>query len=90
MESAASGILAGINAVRMMNGQAPLVFPRETMTGALSQYISNKDVRDFQPMGANFGILPPFEEKIRDKKQRYEALAKRGIDLLAEVVKVCE
>jgi len=90
MESAASGILAGINAVRMMNGQAPLVFPRETMTGALSQYISSKDVRDFQPMGANFGILPPFEEKIRDKKQRYEALAKRGIDLLAEVVKVCE
>lgn len=87
MESASSGILAGINAAKRMNGQKSLVLPKESMIGALSAYISSENVRDFQPMGANFGILPPLEEKIRDKKQRYEALAKRGIDMVAEVTK---
>ncbi len=87
MESAASGILAGINAAKKINRKEPFIMPKETMLGALSAYISSEDVRDFQPMGANFGILPPLEENIRDKKQRYEALAKRGLNMVAEGIK---
>lgn len=80
MESASAGILAGLNMVRRLKGEEPLKLPDFTMLGALSQYISNESVTDFQPMGANFGILPPLEEKIRDKKLRYEALAQRSLD----------
>ena len=59
MESAASGIMAGINAVRRAEGEEPLVLSEYNMIGALSQYISDESVTNFQPMGANFGILPP-------------------------------
>ena len=71
MESAASGIMAGINAYRYLTGKPEVVLPPETMIGALSRYISDKSVTDFQPMGASFGLLPPLEEMIRDKKTRY-------------------
>ena len=87
MESAASGILAGKNAVRLARGEALLELPKTTMLGALSAYISDETVKDFQPMGANFGILPPIEPQIRDKKQRYAALAQRA---LADLEKVME
>ena len=80
MESAQSGIMAGINAARMINGEEPLILPKETMMGALSQYISDESVENFQPMGANFGVLPPIEPHIRDKKERYAALAQRSLD----------
>ena len=80
MESASAGIIAGLNMARRLKGKEPLKLPDITMLGALSGYISNENVVDFQPMGANFGILPPLEEKIRDKKLRYEALAKRSLD----------
>ncbi|MBQ1663626.1 MAG: FAD-dependent oxidoreductase, partial [Clostridia bacterium] len=80
MESAMSGILAGVNAARALNGEAPLVLPPETMMGALSRYIADPAIKEFQPMGANFGVLPPLEEKIRDKKLRYEKLAERSLD----------
>ena len=74
MESAGSGVLAGLNAARRLRGQDPLVLPRETMLGALAGYISDPSVKNFQPMGANFGVLPPlwsraaikpFPERIR-------------------------
>lgn len=84
MESAASGIMAGMNAVRRLRGKSTLVLPRETMIGALSRYISEGGQNEFQPMGANFGILPALEEHIRDKKIRYEALANRSIKILRE------
>lgn len=84
MESAASGILAGINMAKRILGEKPLELPDFTMMGALSKYISNESVADFQPMGANFGILPPLDEKIRDKKLRYEALAQRSLDFFKE------
>lgn len=87
MESAASGILAGKNAVRLARGEALLELPKTTMLGALSAYISDETVKEFQPMGANFGILPPIEPKIKDKKQRYAALAQRA---LADLEKVME
>ena len=82
MESAASGIMAGINAVRRAEGEEPLVLSEYNMIGALSQYISDESVTNFQPMGANFGILPPIEPKIRDKRERYTALANRALEQL--------
>lgn len=84
MESASSGILAGINAVAYLRGKAPLVLPETTMMGALSHYIAEYSGKDFQPMGANFGVLPSLPEKIRDKRERYMALSQRALtDLTA-------
>ena len=79
MESAASGIVAGINAAARITGDEPLILPEFTMIGALLGYITGTDSENFQPMGANFGILPPLGEKIRDKKERYAALSNRAI-----------
>lgn len=78
MESAAAGILAGLNASRRLKGAQTVLLPETTMMGALSRYISDESVRDFQPMGANFGVLPPLSEKIRDKALRYTAIADRA------------
>ena len=87
MESAASGIIAGINAARKIKGEEPFVLPAETMIGALCDYVSCGDsIHDFQPMGANFGILPSLETHIRDKKLRYEALAQRGLEALKNII----
>ena len=85
MESAAAGILAGINACRMVRGQEPLVLPRDTMMGALAAHVSTPNA-DYQPMGANFGILPTLETHIRDKKMRYAALAQRALESLDRVM----
>lgn len=87
MESASSGLLAGLNAVRKANDEPPLLLGENTMLGALTDYISDPSVKNFQPMGANFGILPPIEPKIRDKKERYAALSKRALDELEKVIK---
>ena len=87
MESASSGLLAGLNAVRKANGEPPLLLGENTMLGALTDYISDPSVKNFQPMGANFGILPPIEPKIRDKKERYAALSKCALDELEKVIK---
>ena len=87
MESAASGIIAGINAVAKLVGKKPLILPRFSMIGALLQYITDKDVENFQPMGANFGILPSLDEKIRDKKARYTALSFRSLNWFDENIK---
>ncbi|HIU31349.1 MAG TPA: methylenetetrahydrofolate--tRNA-(uracil(54)-C(5))-methyltransferase (FADH(2)-oxidizing) TrmFO [Candidatus Caccousia avistercoris] len=84
MESAASGIMAGKNAVRRLRGQPPLVLPRETMIGALSRYAAEGGEGGFQPMGANFGIVPPLGMRIKDKRDRYAAFAARGLETLAE------
>ncbi len=84
MESASSGMMAGINAVRHIQNALPVILPKETMTGSLAHYISDETVTDFQPMGANLGILPPLQEKIRDKKQRAAAYAERALEILKE------
>lgn len=86
MESASSGIIAGINAVRLAEGKESIKLSDVTMIGALSSYISDETVKNFQPMGANFGILPPIEPKIRDKRERYAALAERALNSLQEVI----
>lgn len=79
MESAASGIVAAKNLARRLRGRPPLQLPPDTMTGALAAYISDESVREFQPMGANMGLLPPLEERIRDKRQRYLSVAERAL-----------
>lgn len=85
MESGASGLIAGINAVRKLNGLESLILPRETMTGSLSRYISDDSLNDFQPMGANMGILPPLENNVRDKKERAKEYALRSINIMQKM-----
>ena len=89
MESAASGLMAGLNLARRLRGEDTVILPEDTMIGALSRYISDGTVKNFQPMGANFGVLPPLSEKIRDKQQRYGALADRAMKSLEKAV-LCE
>lgn len=84
MESASSGLMAGINAVRRFRGESTVVLPETTMIGALQHYISESVTSNFQPMGANFGVLPPIEPHIRDKKLRYAALSERALNDLEE------
>lgn len=79
VESISSGLVAAINAVQQYNKQEKIIFSNETMMGALAKYISTEN-DNFQPMNANFGILPQFDEKIRDKKVKYEKLAKRALE----------
>lgn len=88
IESAASGIIAGINMSRRLKNEEMLKLPKTTMTGALSAYISDESVVDFQPMGCNMGILPALENKIKNKQERYLILAQRGISTLKEVLDV--
>lgn len=84
MESAASGILAGINAARRCQGLPPAAPSPLTMTGALTHYICDTSVKNFQPMGANFGVLPSVEPHIRDKRLRYQALSDRALESFAQ------
>lgn len=79
MESAASGIIAGINAARRYRGEPSVLLPGTTMIGCLSRYIADASVADFQPMGANFGIMPELENRPRDKKERAKAYADRAL-----------
>ncbi len=85
MESAASGIIAGTAAARKILGLEPLVLPVDTMTGALSAYISDPyNSGKFQPMGANMGILPDIGRRIRDKKEKYGVYAQRAVESLKQ------
>ncbi len=79
VESAASGLLAGMNAARMAQGLSCITLPAETTLGSLAHYITNADAKHFQPMNANFGLLPPLEERIRNKKLKNERLAERAL-----------
>lgn len=87
MESGCSGLMAGINAARLYKGIYTVTLPEFTMIGSLSAYISNPTVTNFQPMGANIGILPQLDEKIRDKKLKAEKHAERSLAALAEFIK---
>lgn len=86
MESAASGIIAGINACRVLEDKQTLIFPRQTMLGALSDYISDSSVKKFQPMGANFGVLPELENRPRDKRERGAAYSERAINTMERFI----
>ena len=83
VESATSGLIAGLNLAHRVNGQGEVIFPRETMLGSMAYYISHaKNEKNFQPMNANFGLLPPLEKRIKDKKERYSQLADRALTYL--------
>ena len=79
MESASSGLIAGINAYKRYVNEKSILLPETTMIGCLSRYISDSSVKNFQPMGANFGILPELENRPRDKKERGAAYAERAL-----------
>lgn len=80
MESAASGIMAGLNMARRLQGKDTIILPQETMIGALARYISDETVENFQPMGANMGILPEIGVRIKDKQERYQVIADRALE----------
>lgn len=79
VESAASGLMAGINAYRIASGESPMIFPKESCHGALANYITTADAKHFQPMNVNFGLLPPLIEKLRQKKLKKAKLAERAL-----------
>ena len=82
VESAASGLYAGINAAKLALGQEPVVFPPETMMGAMAHYITHASKKNFQPINANFGIVPRLKQKIRDKRERNLQLSQRALTIL--------
>ena len=84
VESASSGLVAGINAARRCLGQEQLVFPHETAHGSLCHYITTAPAKHFQPMNVNFGIMSPIKEKIRDKKLKKQRIAERALAMLEE------
>jgi methylenetetrahydrofolate--tRNA-(uracil-5-)-methyltransferase len=84
--SAMGGLVAGLNATCYLRGQPPLLFPPTTMIGALLHYISHADPKGFQPMKANFGLLPPLEKRVRRRSERYQAYARRALADLQAVV----
>jgi methylenetetrahydrofolate--tRNA-(uracil-5-)-methyltransferase len=86
-ESAATGIIAGINASRLVEGREPIYPPKETMIGALLNYITEAEPEHFQPMNANFGLLPPLEKRVRGKLNRRRLLSRKALESLKEWVK---
>ncbi|MDT2737604.1 FADH(2)-oxidizing methylenetetrahydrofolate--tRNA-(uracil(54)-C(5))-methyltransferase TrmFO [Enterococcus pseudoavium] len=85
VESAGSGLVAGLNAARLAKEEELIEFPRETAIGSMAYYITHAEGKHFQPMNANFGLFPSLPERIRDKKLRYETLAERALNALAEM-----
>ncbi|MET3557852.1 methylenetetrahydrofolate--tRNA-(uracil-5-)-methyltransferase [Streptococcus rupicaprae] len=87
VESAASGLVAGINAVRLFKGEEPAFFPETTAIGSLPYYVTHAESKHFQPMNVNFGIIKELEgPRIRDKKERYEAIAERALGDLTNFI----
>ncbi len=85
VESAASGLIAGINAALIAYGKRPVIAPRETVIGSLAHYVTHASTENFQPMNATFGLLPSLEEKVRDKRERASKVADRALAKLAEM-----
>ncbi len=86
IESAASGMCAGIDLARRLLGQQSIIFPECTALGALGLYVSTYGGKNFQPSNINFGLLPPMPERIKDKKMRYTAVAQRALDTIEQML----
>ncbi len=86
IESTGSGFVAGLNAARRARGEEPILFPHETMLGAMAHYVSHGGLGEFVPMNANFGIIPPLEQRVKGGKlARYEVYAERALKALENV-----
>ncbi len=90
MESASSGMIAGRSLARKMQGKSAYILPEDTMMGALAHYVSHGGTADFQPMGANMGLLPELPERIRGKQERYQKIAESAIARLTEFLQSLE
>ena len=88
VESASSGLIAGINAAKLVKNEDLIELQSDTAHGALCQYITNADMKKFQPMNVNFGLLPPLEERIKDKKLKNRTIAQRALDRLNQYKEV--
>ena len=86
VESAGSGLIAGVNAARLALGQELLYFPHETALGAMARYITHTDGKNFQPMNVNFGLFPDLGERIKSKPERYERHANRALETIRNFV----
>ena len=86
VESASSGIVAGIAASRKILGKEEIIFPKTTATGALSHYISEFNGSDFQPMNINFGIIESYPERIKNKRERYTKISERALKTLNKII----
>lgn len=84
IESAASGLVAGVNAAYLAKEENPVIFPEQTAHGSMCKYITSAVAKHFQPMNANFGLMPPLEECIRDKKLKKQKIAERALEFLAK------
>ncbi|EFM13047.1 gid protein [Paenibacillus curdlanolyticus YK9] len=84
VESAASGLIAGLNAGRLARGLEPVELPADTTLGSMAQYITTADFKHFQPMNANFGLFPPLEKRMKSKKEKNEAIANRALASLEQ------
>ena len=82
IESAASGIVAGINAAHYLLGKDPVIFPSATATGALGHYIATYAGKNFQPMNINFGIIDSLDERERNKRERYRKISERALSMM--------
>ncbi|MCZ6805362.1 MAG: FAD-dependent oxidoreductase, partial [Deltaproteobacteria bacterium] len=82
-ESLACGLVCGINLARLLAGEDPVLPPEETMLGSLFRYVGGADAKRFQPMNANFGLLPPLAARIRDKRKKRAALATRALEAMS-------
>ena len=85
IESASSGMVAGINIARMLNGEEMIVFPRETATGGLCHYVTDESIKNFQPMNVTFGIIAPCDKKIRKIKEKNAYLAERALGIFKKI-----
>jgi len=85
VESAGSGFLAGVELARRLRGEAPVDFPRETALGALSLYVSDETVQDFQPMNINFGIISPLGYKVRGKRNKNQEISQRSLEIIEKL-----
>ncbi|MFD1357528.1 FADH(2)-oxidizing methylenetetrahydrofolate--tRNA-(uracil(54)-C(5))-methyltransferase TrmFO [Fictibacillus halophilus] len=86
VESAASGLIAGINAAKLVKGEELAVFPRETAIGSMAYYITTANPDNFQPMNANFGLMPPLEKRIKNKQERNTAIAERALETIQNFI----
>lgn len=84
IESAANGLVAGLNAGLLAAGKKPVIFPAETVHGAMCHYITSTEAKHFQPMNVNFGLLPPWEKKVRDKRLKNKLIAERALAALTD------